>query len=220
MIRIVLASSSPRRRELLARVGIRFAAVDTPAEMTPPPGMSADLAVQLIARHKAIVAASRYPDDCFIVGADTVVVGPHGVLGKPVTPERARQYLGELRGRRHTVLTGICVVATPAVAEVLGVSRSVVTMRDFSDIDMDRYIASGEPLDKAGGYAVQGGGGDLVESVSGRVDTVVGLDVPMVLKLLAEAGYPDPLPSATDIPLVPMRVVRRPLTPMRATQRA
>ena len=188
-------------------------------EMAPPPGMSADLAVQLIARHKAISVASSLDVGSFVIGADTVVVGPHGMLGKPATPERAREYLCTLRGRRHTVLTGTCVIATGGAAEVLGVSRSVVTMRDFADTDMDQYIASGEPLDCAGAYAVQGGAGDFVSGVSGRVDNVVGLDVALVLKLLGEAGYPDPLPRANDVPLHPVRTVRRPLTPMRATSR-
>ena len=92
-------------------------------------------------------------------------------------------------------------------------------MRDFSDQELITYVASGEPLDKAGAYAVQGGGGDLVEAVSGRVDTVVGLDVALTLRLLAEAGFPDPLPRATDVPLAPPRRERRPLAPMRAAQR-
>ena len=220
MTRIVLASTSARRRELLSRLGIRFNVTEPTSEMSPPPGMSADLAVQLIARQKAITVAATAPEGSFVIGADTVVVGPKGILGKPETPERARQYLCELRGRRHTVLTGICVMATPDAAEAIGVSRSVVSMNHFEDLDMDRYIASGEPLDRAGGYAIQGGAGEFIDSVSGRVDTVVGLDVALTLKLLAEAGYPDPLPMVTDIPLAPLRKVRRPLTPMRAPQRA
>jgi septum formation protein len=127
--------------------------------------------------------------------------------------------LTELRGRRHTVLTGVCVLRTGTDVEALAVSRSLVKMRDFSDQDLITYVASGEPLDKAGAYAVQGAGGDFVEAVSGRVDTVVGLDVALTLRLLAEAGYPDPLPRATDVPLTPRRRERRPLAPMRAAQR-
>jgi len=131
----------------------------------------------------------------------------------------ALRMLAELRGRRHTVLTGICVLRTGTESEALAVSRSLVKMRDFSDQELITYVASGEPLDKAGAYAVQGGGGDLVEAVSGRVDTVVGLDVALTLRLLAEAGFPDPLPRATDVPLTPPRRERRPLAPMRAAQR-
>ena len=158
--------------------------------------MCADLGCQLIARQKAVAVAARVEPGSFVVAADTVVVGPRGPLGKPGTPEVALRMLAELRGRRHTVLTGICVLRTGTESEALAVSRSLVKMRDFSDQELITYVASGEPLDKAGAYAVQGGGGDLVEAVSGRVDTVVGLDVALTLRLLAEAGFPDPAPSS------------------------
>jgi septum formation protein len=217
--RIVLASSSPRRRELLTRAGIRFTVIDPPEDAALPPGMCADLAVQLIARQKAMVVAESQAAGTFVIGADTVVVGPRGTLGKPGTPERALSMLTELRGHRHTVMTGVCVVVAGSETEALSLSRSAVKMRDFSDDELGTYVASGEPLDKAGGYAVQGAGGDFVEAVAGRVDTVVGLDVALTLKLLAEAGYPDPLPACTDVPQQP-RNVRRPLVPMRAAQRA
>ena len=218
-LRIVLASSSPRRRELLTRAGIRFAVVEPPSDPPLPPGVCADLGCQLIARQKAVAVVSRVERGSFVVAADTVVVGPRGPLGKPGTAEMALRMLAELRGKRHTVLTGICVLRAGTETEALAVSRSLVRMRDFSDQELVTYVAGGEPLDKAGAYAVQGGGGDLVEAVSGRVDTVVGLDVALTLRLLAEAGYPDPLPRATDVPLAPPRRERRPLAPMRAAQR-
>lgn len=218
-MRIVLASSSPRRRELLARAGIRFSVQEPPDEAPIPPGVCADLAVQLIARQKAVAIAATAPPGSFVLAADTIVVGPRGPLGKPKTAERAREMLCDLRGRRHTVLTGVCAINTAnGSREALGVSRSAVKMHQFSDNDLDTYIASGEPLDRAGAYAIQGGGGDLVEAVAGRVDTVIGLDVPLALRLLREAGYPDPLPKASDVSLAPPRP-RRPLTPMRAPSR-
>jgi septum formation protein len=126
--------------------------------------------------------------------------------------------LVDLRGRRHTVLTGVCALRTSSETEALGVSRSAVKMHEFSDSDLDTYVASGEPLDRAGAYAIQGGGGDLVEAVAGRVDTVVGLDVGLALRLLGEVGYPDPLPKTTDVSLTPQRP-RRPPTPMRTPSR-
>lgn len=217
-MRIVLASSSPRRRELLARAGIRFNVVIPPADAPAPPGVCADLAVQLIARQKAVAVAASQTPDTYVLAADTMVVGPHGPMGKPQTPERARSMLADLRGRRHTVLTGVCAMRTGSEDEALGVSRSAVKMHEFSDEDMTRYIASGEPLDRAGAYAIQGGGGDLVEAVAGRVDTVIGLDVKLALQLLSEVGYPEPLPRPSDVSLTPPRV-RRPLTPMRAPSR-
>lgn len=218
MTRIVLASSSPRRRELLARIGVRFAVVEAPDEIVIPPGVCADLAVQLVARHKALAVAATQPEGTFVLGADTVVVGPKGPMGKPLTAERARAMLDQLRGCRHTVLTGVCAIAAPNGPEALGVSRSAVRMREISDADLDAYVASGEPLDKAGGYAIQGGASDFVEAVGGRVDTVIGLDVSLALRLLAQAGYPMPLPSAADVSLV-ARPVRRPLSPLRTAGR-
>jgi septum formation protein len=220
MARIVLASSSPRRRELLTRAGIRFTVVDPPDDGPLPPGICADLAVQLIARQKAMAVAVGQPAGSFVIGADTIVIGANGPLGKPGSPERAQAMLIDLRGRRHTVLTGICVIVAQSDREALGLGRSAVTMRDYSDEAVHTYVNSGEPLDRAGAYAIQGGGGDLVDSVTGRIDTVVGLDVPLALRLLAEAGYPDPLPAATDVPLAPPRAARRPLAPLRAAQRA
>lgn len=218
MTRIVLASSSPRRRELLTRAGIRFTVVVPPADGDGAPGMCAELVAQMLARQKAVAVAEDCPADSFVIGADTIVVGSGGPLGKPGTPQRAREMLDELRGRRHTVLTGVCVTRVSG-GEALGVSRSAVKMRQFSDEVLDTYVASGEPLDKAGAYAIQAGGGDLIEAVGGRVDTVVGLDVALTLRLLAQAGYPDPLPACTDVPVASTRGARRALSPMRAVQR-
>lgn len=218
MMRIVLASSSSRRRELLTRAGIRFTVIEPPDDSAVPPGVCADLAVQLIARQKAVAVAAQVPDGTFVLAADTIVVGPRGPLGKPRTADRAREMLVDLRGHRHTVLTGICALHAPGRHEALGVSRSAVKMHQFSDADLETYVASGEPLERSGGYAIQGGGGDFVEAVAGRVDTVIGLDVPLALRLLAEAGYPEPLPRATDVSLTPPRP-RRPLTPRRTVSR-
>jgi len=218
MMRVVLASSSPRRRELLARAGIRFNVVEPPEDATAPPGVCADLAVQLIARQKAVAVAGSVPAGTYVLAADTMVVGPQGPMGKPQSAERARAMLRDLRGRRHTVLTGVCAFYAHGDREAMGVSRSAVKMHAFSDDELATYVASGEPLDRSGGYAIQGGGGDLVEAVAGRVDTVIGLDVPLALRLLTEIGYPDPLPRPSDVSLTPPRV-RRPLTPLRAPTR-
>jgi septum formation protein len=218
--RVVLASSSPRRRELLTRAGIRFVVIEPPPDPPLPLGMCADLGVQLTARQKAVAVAEQVRPGAFVIGGDTVVVGPHGPLGKPGSPEAALRMLTQLRGCRHTVLTGVCVLATASGAEALGVSRSLVRMRNFSDAELLEYVASGEPLDKAGAYAIQGGGGDLVEAVSGRVDTVVGLDVALVLRLLAEVGYPSPLPTAVDCGMVQQsRRERRVPAPLSAAPR-
>lgn len=219
MARIVLASSSVRRRELFARLGMRFEVVAPSSDEVIPPGVGADLAVQLIARKKAVEVAAQLGGDAYVIAADTMVIGPDGPLGKPGTPERAREMLRALRGHRHTVLTGICAIWAPAQAEALGLSRCAVKMFDFSDGDLETYVASGEPLDKAGAYAIQGGAGEFVEAVAGRIDTVVGLDVPLALKLLVEVGFPDPLPAATDVAKSSGKTNRRALMPMRVPQR-
>lgn len=214
---IILASTSPRRQALLARCGIRFSVQEPGTELQMPPGLSCDLGVQLIARQKALSVAEHSSANAFIIAADTIVVGPEGPLGKPHTPERAREMLKLLIGNRHTVLTGVCVATAHGETIELGVSRSAVKMRDVSDEDLDTYVASGEPLDKAGAYAVQEGGRDLVEAVMGRVDTVVGLDVELTLQLLLRVGYPNPLPASTDIALPPRGNARRPFASLQTS---
>lgn len=217
---LVLATRSPQRKSIFGQLNLRHEVAEPPEDGPPPPGIGADLAVQFVARFKAMSVAEQFPDGTFIISADTMVVGPDGPMSKPVTPERAVQMLRSLRGQRHTVLTGICALRVGSDEPELGLSRSAVKMRDFSDTELEQYVASGEPLDKAGGYAIQGGGGDLVEAVAGRIDTVIGLDVALALRLLARAGYPDPLPACVDASLTAPRASRRPLSPMRATQRA
>src|SRR5437660_735025 len=141
MTRIVLASSSPRRRELLARIGVRFSVIEPPDDGAVPPGVGADLAVQLVARNKAMSVAATQPAGTFVLGADTMVLGPKGPLGKPHTAQRAREMLDMLNGCRHTVLTGVCAIAAPSGAEALGVSRSAVrfTPQDVS-VRLDRIL--------------------------------------------------------------------------------
>jgi septum formation protein len=109
-------------------------------------------------------------------------------------------------------------MCTGGEKEALGVSRSAVKFCDFTDDALEMYVASGEPLDRAGAYAIQGGGSDFVEAVAGRIDTVIGLDVGLALRLLGEIGYPDPLPRTTDINLTASRQ-RRPLAPLRTVTR-
>lgn len=211
---LVLASGSERRRALLVRLGLRFVVVRPEIEETLLPGMCADLAVQLIARSKAHAALKLVPDrDAYLLAADTIVMGPDGPLGKPGTVGRAREMLLSLRGQRHVVLTGICALAAGSLKEATGVSRSAVRMRDFGDSELDQYVAGGEPLDRAGSYAVQGLGGSLVDAIAGRTDTVIGLDCQLAMQLLIEVGYPSPLPTAPDqhVALGKAAATRRPL---------
>ncbi|HVA21158.1 MAG TPA: Maf family protein [Candidatus Micrarchaeia archaeon] len=214
MADLILASGSERRHHLLQRLGLRFRMVDPQAVERFEPGLCTELAIQLVARMKAQqVAEQLRGEDAYIIAADTIVVGPTGPLGKPGTAERAREMLTLLRGQRHTVLTGVCTLAVRTGAERMGVSRAAVRMRDFDDGELDHYVAGGEPLDKAGGYAVQGLGGALVDAVAGRMDTVIGLDCQLAVRLLTDVGYPNPLPTAPDWHLVlgKTAATRRPL---------
>ncbi|MGH7610811.1 MAG: Maf family protein [Candidatus Dormibacteria bacterium] len=214
MAELILASGSERRRELLQRLGLRFSTVCTNADESLLPGVCADLAVQLVARVKAHAALALIsPKDGFLLAADTLVVGPDGPLGKPHTVERARQMLRTLRGSAHVVLTGICALGCNSGKEMTGLARSKVRMREFSDAEMEQYLAGGEPLDRAGSYAVQGLGGSLVDAIAGRTDTVIGLDCQLAMHLLSQVGYPDPLPTAPDrsVALGRAAATRRPL---------
>lgn len=214
MVELVLASGSERRRELLVRLGLRFVVVQPVVEEKLLPGMCADLAVQLIARSKAHAGLELVlTRDAYLLAADTIVMGPTGPLGKPHTVERAREMLTSLRGQRHVVLTGICALSATSKKEATGVSRSAVRMREFSDSELEQYIAGGEPLDRAGSYAIQGLGGSLVDAIAGRTDTVIGLDCQLAMQLLSEVGYPVPLPTAPDrhVALGKAAATRRPL---------
>lgn len=215
MAELVLASGSTRRRELLVRLGLRFTVVPAEMEEQLAPGMCADLAVQLVARAKAHAIVDKLQDRAgtYVLAADTIVMGPKGPLGKPGTDQRAKEMLSQLRGTRHVVLTGICALCPATMKESTGVSRSAVRMRQFSDEELEQYVAGGEPLDKAGAYAVQGLGGSLVDAIGGRTDTVIGLDCQMAMQLLTDVGYPNPLPTAPDhpVPLGKSATTRRPL---------
>jgi septum formation protein len=176
--------------------------------------MCADLAVQLVARAKAHAAIALMPTSgAYVLAADTVVMAADGPLGKPHTEARAREMLLQLRGQRHVVLTGICALCPGTMKEATGLSRSAVRMREFSDDELEQYVAGGEPLDKSGAYAVQGLGGSLVDAIGGRTDTVIGLDCQMAMQLLSEVGYPNPLPTAPDHPVAlgKAATTRRPL---------
>lgn len=217
MTKVILASSSPRRRDLLTGAGIRFCVADPPEDAPLPDGMPIDLGVQLLARLKAVAVAKSATSEAFVLGADTMVFISALSFGKPKTPQRALEMLRTLSGTTHVVHTGMCAISTATGKEALALSRTKVRLRTLTDSEIEAYVASGEPLDKAGGYAIHQGARDFVEAVQGRVDTVMGLDVQASLNLLADVGYPDPLPSAVDVCLAPVRVPR-PLATTRSSR--
>ncbi len=192
-MRLVLASQSPRRRELLARVGLRPAVRPARTDEAPRPGEPPADYVRRVAAEKADWVARRErarAEPAVVLAADTAVVLGEAILGKPSDAEEARRMLRALSDREHTVLTAVCVRVGAEAAEA--VVSSQVRFAALSQAAIDWYVATGEPLDKAGAYAVQGAGGAFVRSISGSVSNVVGLPLAETLELLARAGLPPP----------------------------
>ncbi len=185
-MRLILASRSPRRRELLAALGIPLVVRPAHTDETPRPGEPPPQYVRRVAAEKA-----EGVDGEVVLGADTAVVLGERILGKPEDVEDARRMLRALSGRAHTVLTGVCVRRRDGpVAESTVASQ--VHFAPLSDAAIDWYVGTGEPLDKAGAYAVQGAGGAFVREVSGSVSNVVGLPLAETLELLHRVGFPLP----------------------------
>ncbi|HYX23479.1 MAG TPA: Maf family protein [Thermoanaerobaculia bacterium] len=182
----VLASGSPRRRELLAGLGVRFTVRSVDLDETPRAGEPPEETVLRLAREKA--AARAAPGE-LVLGADTVVVIDGELLGKPRDPEDARRMLARIAGREHTVLTGVALEEPGRDRRASALERSRVRMAALTAEEIDWYVATGEPLDKAGSYAVQGIGALFVEEVQGNYTNVVGLPLPLTRRLFREMGY-------------------------------
>lgn len=192
---LVLASGSPRRREMLEGLGLQFAVRPAEIDESPLPGEDAEAYVGRLALAKAREAALR-PENAgaLVLAADTVVVVDCELLGKPSDGEDAARMLRKLAGRRHDVLTGVALL--DGEREWLEVARTQVEFAALSETEIALYVASGEPMDKAGAYAVQGRGALFVTAVDGNYSNVVGLPLPVVYRLLQAAGGPDPLAAA------------------------
>ncbi len=185
-----LASRSPRRRTLLARAGIPFRVGPLPpAAERAPAGATPRARVLWLARKKARAVAARVPGE-WVLGADTLVFLGRRPLGKPRDAKAARRMLAALSGRRHRVLTAVVLARASgrSVRCLAGVAAATVEFRRLSAAEVRAYVASGEPLDKAGGYALQGRGGAFVGRLWGAPDTVVGLPLGLLGRLLARAG--------------------------------
>ncbi len=189
MPRLVLASASPRRRELLAGLGLEFEVRPTAVDETPLPGETAAICVERLARAKADSEAA--PDE-LVLAADTLVVLAGEILGKPAGPEEAEAMLARLAGRDHLVMTGVAVRDGSTGRTLSGVETTRVAVAPLTPEEIARYVASGEPLDKAGAYAIQGLGALFVEAIEGNYTNVVGLPLPLTARLLAELGHPLP----------------------------
>ena len=199
---LILASASPRRRELLAHLGIPFrvVAADVDEEAVPPGATPEDMA-RYLAHAKARAVAERHPR-ALVVGADTIVADRWGTLGQPSSADDARRMLRRLRGRRHRVVTGLAVVRLQPGLDVVSHAASRVTMRAYTDVEIEAYVASGDSLDKAGAYAVQHPSFAPASGVVGCWCNVVGLPLLRLCALLRQAGLtlppigPSALPQA------------------------
>ncbi len=171
---VVLASASPRRRELLAWVCPDFTVIPSSCEERVPQNCPAAMIAQTLAEQKAEDVAAQHPDDV-VIGCDTVVVYDDHVLGKPKDAADCAQMLRALSGNKHTVYTGVCLRQGERVH--CFTSSADVWFYPLSDEEIAAYIATGEPFDKAGGYGIQGKGGLLVERIDGDYYAIVGLPV-------------------------------------------
>ncbi len=184
---IILASRSPRRRYLLEQAGLRIAVVPSRVdESLAAPGPPEDL-VRELAEAKAREVAQRYPGH-WVIGADTVVVIDGAVLGKPASPAEAEEMLRRLSGKCHRVLTGYCILCMARGRRMCAVASTEVRFKELSKAEIDWYIRTREPFDKAGAYAIQGIGTFLVRSICGSYTNVVGLPVCEVIEYLIREG--------------------------------
>jgi septum formation protein len=182
--RIVLASQSPRRAELLRMLGLRIETAPADIDETFRPGEDPVAHAERLAREKTEAIAARHPD-AVVIGSDTVVVVDGAVLGKPTDEADAVRMLLRLEGRAHDVATGVAVHWRTLRS---GVERVTVRFRPFDRATAAAYAATGEPLDKAGAYGIQGFGATLVEGITGDYFAVMGLPIARMMRLLQEAG--------------------------------
>jgi septum formation protein len=190
--RLVLASASPRRARILGELGVAFLVSASHADESLLPGEDGAAAVERLARQKALAVAGgeRLP----VLGADTEVVSDGRILGKPGGAAESIAMLRGLAGRTHEVVTGLCLVSGGRAAS--GVERTRVRFAAMSQRELEWYAATGEPLDKAGGYHVDGRGALFVEAVAGSPSNVAGLPVRLLLRLVRELGVDLGWPSA------------------------
>lgn len=179
---IVLASASPRRRELLERAGVAFEVVVSPAEEIHDAAMKPDVLCELNATLKAMAVSSVRPD-ATVIGADTLVFIDDIPLGKPADLAEAREMLRRLSGRTHQVCTGVCVIY-PGGGKNAFHDLTEVTFRPLDEAAIDAYLAAANPLDKAGAYGIQESGGLIIAEIRGSYDNVMGLPVEKVIEAL------------------------------------
>ena len=188
---LILASRSPRRQALLQRLEVDFEIASADIDETQQPGEPPTALVQRLALEKAQAVAARLPG-CAVLGADTIVVLEGEVLGKPVDPDEAAAMLRRLRGRPHTVWSAVYACNPALGREATALNESTVWMRRYGDDEIAAYVASGDPMDKAGAYAIQHPGFAPAERVSGCYSGVMGFPLGDVVQVLRAIGVQVP----------------------------
>lgn len=184
-MKVVLASSSPRRHELLRLIGVEHDVIPADADESLAPGEKPDAHAERLARAKAEAVGADHPQS-LVIGADTIVVVDERILGKPRDVADAAAMLRMLSNRTHVVMTAVAVSLAGRTLSL--VEKVTVTFRNLSDDEIARYIATGEPMDKAGAYGIQGYGATIVRRIEGDYFAVMGLSLARLVDLMAELG--------------------------------
>ncbi|MGD2099010.1 MAG: Maf family protein [Desulfobacterales bacterium] len=185
--RLILASNSPRRRDLLTQAGLSFSVMPSEVDEQAVPISDPETYVMRLAESKAVDIAERHPAS-WVIGADTIVLIEDQLLGKPESTAAARDMLKQLSGNVHQVFTGYCICCMHEDRLLTKAVKTDVRFKDLSEAEIEWYIQTGEPFDKAGGYGIQGMGSVLVKSIEGSYTNVVGLPVCEVVDVLIKEG--------------------------------
>jgi septum formation protein len=184
--KLILASQSPRRLELLKQITEQFEVVPSSVEEKLDYGLRPEENARQLARAKAENVAKNYPD-CWVIGADTIVALHQEILGKPEDVPDAQRILRRLSGKEHRVMTGICVVSPRKTLDKAVTSS--VRFKSLTDEEISNYIQTGEPMDKAGAYAIQGKGSFMIQEFSGSKSNIIGLPLDELKVLLKKTGF-------------------------------
>ncbi len=187
MKKIILASGSPRRKELLEKIGLQFEVAASDIEEDLANGLPPRKLAEKLSLEKAVAAAKKYPD-AVIIAADTIGVFDGKIIGKPHTPAEAVEMLSMLSGKSHLVVTGYTILDTGTQKSVTKSVETKVDFRSLTGAEIEAYVATGEPLDKAGAYAIQGLGALIVEKIEGDYYNVIGLPLSSLMESLKDFG--------------------------------
>ena len=192
-MKLILASASPRRAEILRDAGIAFTVLSSAVDETTMPEETPQDLVRRLALAKAELVAARAVGPAIVIAADTIVALEGAILGKPRTSDDARQMLEKLSGRTHSVMTGVALIRLPDAERREFIETTQVHFAALSRSEIGKYLASGEPFDKAGSYAIQGVGGRFIPRIDGCYFNIVGLPLARLCRELAELGWSEEL---------------------------